>query len=145
MSFLKNNVLSVGEAAGAANTTALTSEIVDMSGFDTVTFIALTGDVTSGCVLGLNIEHGDVAAGSDMADTTINAAFTAGASDADSKILAVELHKPTKRYARAVLTRTTQNAVVGGIIAIQSEPSKAPVTQDATVIDHEIGISSPSA
>jgi len=80
-----------------------------------------------------------------MVDTTLNATFTAGASDADSKILAVEHHKPLKRYARAVLTRTTQNAVVGGIIAILSGPRVAPVSQDATVIDHEIGIGAPSA
>lgn len=145
MSFLKNNKIAVVEAAAAAAQTALTGDIVDMDGYDSVTFIALLGDVTSGSVLGLNVEHGDESGGGDMVDTTLNATFTAGASDADSKVLAVELHKPLKRYARAVLTRTTQNAVVGGIISVQSGPSKAPVSQDATVIDHEIGIGSPSA
>lgn len=144
MSFLKNNKIAVVEATAAAATTALTSDVVDMDGYDSVTFIALLGDVTSGSVLGLNIEHSD-ASGSGFAATTLNATFTAGASDADSKVLAVELHKPTKRYARAVLTRTTQNAEVGGIISVQSAPSKAPVSQDATVIDHEIGIGAPSA
>ena len=145
MSFLKNNKLAVVEATAAAAQTALTSDIIDMDGWDSVTFIALLGDVSDTCVLGLNVEHGDAAAGGDMADTTLNATFTAGASDADSKVLAVELHKPTKRYARAVLTRTTANAVVGGIIAIQSGPSVAPVTQHASIIDSDIGIGSPSA
>jgi len=145
MNFLKNNKLAVVEATAAAAQTALTSDIVDMDGYESVTFVALLGDVTSGSVLGLNVEHGDESGGGDMVDTTLNATFTAGASDADSKILAVEHHKPLKRYARAVLTRTTQNAVVGGIIAILSGPRVAPVSQDATVIDHEIGIGAPSA
>ena len=145
MSFLKNNKLAVVEATGAAAQTALTSDIVDMDGWDGVVFIALFGDVSDTSVLGLNVEHGDAAAGGDMADTTLSAAFTAGASDADSKVLAVDLYKPTKRYARAVLTRTTANAVVGGIIAVQYGPSVAPVTQHASIIDHEIGVGSPSA
>lgn len=145
MSFLKNNVLAVVEAAGAAAQTALTSDIVDCEGYDGVTFVALLGDVSSGSVLGLNVEHGDESGGGDMADTTLSAAFTAGASDADSKVLAVDIHKPTKRYARAVLTRTTADAILGGIIAIKYGPVKAPVSQDATVIDHEIAIGPASA
>ncbi len=144
MNFLKNNKLAVVQVAAAAAQTALTSDAVDMAGFDAVTFAALLGDVTTGSVLTLTVEHSD-ASGSGFVATTLSATFTAGATDADSKILAVELHKPTKRYARAVLTRTTANAVVGGIIAIQSAPSKAPVSQDATVIASTLAVGAPSA
>lgn len=137
--FLVNNKLAVVEVAATAAQTALESDVVDMNGFDTVTFLALLGDVSDGSVLTLTIQHGALADGSDMANTGVAATFTAGASNADSKILAVEGHHPTKRYCRARLTRTTANAVVGGIIAIQSNPKVAPVTQDASLIASDFG------
>lgn len=145
MNFLKNFEMAVVEAAASAAQTALTSDIIDCSDCDGVIFLALTGDVTDTCVLGLNVEHGDAAGGGDMADTTATATFTAGASDADSKLIAVEVYKPLKRYVRAVLTRTTANAVVGGIIAIKYGARKPPVTQDATVIASDLSISPASA
>lgn len=145
MNFLKNCKMAVVEAAGAAGQTALTSDIVDMEGYEGVIFIALMGDVTDTSVLGVNVEHGDESGGGDMADTTASAAYTAAAADADSKILAVDVYKPTKRYLRAVLTRTTANAVLGGIVAIQYGPRKAPVTQDASVISSTLAIGPASA
>lgn len=137
MNFLTDNKMAVVEGAAAAAQTALTSDIVDMAQFGGVVFAALLGDVSSGCVLTLNVEHGDESGGGDMAATTLSATFTAGASDADSKVLAVECYHPQKRYVRAKLTRTTADAVVGGIMAIQFEPDRGPVSQDATIIDHE--------
>lgn len=136
MNFLANNRLAVVEAAAAAAQTALTSDTVDMLGFQECTFAALLGDVSSGSVLTLTVHHSDES-GANFAATTCAATFTAGASDADSKVLAVNIVKPTKRYLRGVLTRTTADAVVGGIISIQSQPRDLPVTQDATVISSE--------
>lgn len=145
MNFTKNNKIVVVEGPAAAAQTALTSDIVDLSEWDGVTFVLLTGDVSSGSVLGLNVEHGDEAAGGDMVDTTVFATFSAGASDADGKALVAELHKPIKRYARAVATRTTADAVIGGILAILHGPKRAPITPDATVLDTELGVAAPSA
>lgn len=145
MNFLKNCEMAVVEAAASAAQTALTSDIIDCSDCDGVIFLALTGDVTDTCALAVNVEHGDESGGGDMADTTATASFTAGATDADSKLIAVEVHKPIKRYVRAVLTRGTANAVIGGIIAIKYGASKAPVTQDATVISSTLAISPASA
>lgn len=145
MTFYENNKLAVVEAAAAAAQTALDSDVLDMSLFDQATFIALLGDVSDGSVLTLTLFHGDVADGSDAVATTLAATFTAGASNADSKALAISVRWPLKRYCRARLTRTTANAVVGGIIAIQSEPKYAPVSHDATVIDSEFAVSPASA
>jgi hypothetical protein len=137
--FLANNRLAVVEAAATAGQTTLDSDVVDMAGFDGVTFVALLGDVTVDSVLTLTLQHGDEVGGGDMESTAIVATHTATASDADSKILVVEGYMPTKRYARARLARGTANAVVGGIIAIMSGPKVAPVTQDATVISNDFG------
>lgn len=137
--FLSNNRLAVVEAAAAAGQTTLDSDVVDLAGFEGVTFLALLGDVTDGSVLKLTLQHGDESNGSDMESTDIAATFTAGASDADSKLLAVEGYMNTKRYARARLTRGTANAVVGGIIALCHQSKTRPVTQDATLIAHDFG------
>jgi len=145
MNHLTRNKWAVVEAAATAAQTALTSEIVDCKDFGGVVFAALLGDVSDGCVLTLNVEHGNEAGGGDMEDSALSATFTAGATNADSKLLIVELYHPLKRYCRAVLTRTTANAVVGGIIALQFEPRSIPVTQDATVIGHEFAASAPDA
>ena len=136
--FLHNNVVDVVEAAASAGQTTLDSDVVDMKGFNSVCFLALLGDVSDGSVLTLTIQHGDESGGGDMESTTIVATFTAGASDADSKILAVEGFNPTKRYARARLARGTANAILGGIIAIRSNAKLMPVTQGATVIASDL-------
>lgn len=137
--FLHNNVIDVVEPAAAAAQTALESDVVNLSGFQGVTFVALLNDVSDGSVITLTLFHGTLENGSDMEATDIAATFTAGATNADSKALAVEGFNPTKQYAQARLTRTTANAVVGGILAIRHHPKTAPVTQGATVIAADFG------
>jgi hypothetical protein len=145
MTFIENNKIAVVEAAASAAQTALDSDVLDMSAWDSATFIALLGDVSDGSVLTLTLFHGDSSDGSDAVATTLAATFTAGASNADSKALAISVRWPLKRYIRARLTRGTANAIVGGIIAIQHEPKYAPVTQDASILDHDFAVSPASA
>lgn len=122
------------ENAAVAAQTAVDTDVLDMSGYDSVTFVALLGDVDNGSVLGLTIQHGDLANGSDQASTTAAATWTADATNADNKVLIVEAVRPIKRYVRARLTRTTANAALDGIVAIQTGPAYAPGTQGDTVI-----------
>ena len=136
MNLLYDAKIVVVEAAAAAGQTALTTDIVDTQGFDSIAFLALLGDVSDTSVLTLtaktnSADHLTVPTPITLADT---ATFTAGASDADSKILMLDLHMPRDRYVWAVLTRTTADAIVGGIIAILYNAHGRPVTQDATVI-----------
>jgi len=52
----------------------------------------------------------------------------------------LDVYKPALQYIFASLTRTTANAVVGGIIAIQYKAGNKPTTQDATVIASNFGL-----
>lgn len=142
MNLLKDCKITVVEAAGAAATTDLTTDVLDMSGYEGVMWIALTGDVTSGSVITLTAKGNSANSVSSPSPITQKAsdAFTAGASDADSKVIAVDVFRPTLRYQFAVLSRTTQNAVIGGIIAIQYGARNKPTTQDATVIASAFGL-----
>lgn len=132
---LKGIKVTVVEAAAAAAQTALTSDVLDMAGFDGVMFVALTGDVTSTSVLTLNA-YGNSANSTSSPTPVLQGAatFTAGASDADSKALIVDVFDPALQYAFATLTRTTADAVIGGIIAIQYKAEYRPTSQSASVI-----------
>lgn len=141
MSLLKNiKVTPVAASAVAAQTEVLTS-VLDMSGFDGVMFIALLGDVTATSVLTLTAKGNTASSTSSPTPVTqvATSAFTAGASDADDKALVVDVYDPMLRYVFASLTRTTANAVVNGIIAIQYTAEYKPTTQAATVIAAAMG------
>lgn len=136
-SLLNDVKVTVVEAAAGAAQTALDSDILDMSGYEGVLFIAMLGDITSGSVLTLAAQQNTANSTSGMATLSGSATFTAGASDADSKVLALDVYRPRERYVRAYLTRTTQDAIIGGVIAIQYGATKKPVTQHASVIDSD--------
>jgi hypothetical protein len=133
--------VTVVEAAAAAGTTELVSDVLDMQGFDGVIFIALLGDVTDTSVLTLTAK-GNTAnhVSSPTPITQASATFTAGASDADSKALMVDVCDPALRYIFASLTRATANAVLGGIIAIQYSADYRPTSQAASVIASTVAV-----
>ena len=142
MNLLKNCKITMVAASSAAATTDVTSSVLDMSGFEGVLYIAVLNDVTSGSVLTLTAKGNSANSTSSPTPVTQKAtdAFTAGASTADDKLLVVDVYKPTLRYQFSVLSRTTQNAVVGGIIAIQYDASYKPTSQDASVIASAFGL-----
>lgn len=135
--FLQDAVMIAVEGAATAGTSTLTTDVVDTRGFDSVMFVAHLGDVTDTAVLTLTMQMGDESNGSDAADTEVAATFTAGASDADGNLMAIETYKPRQRYVRATLARGTANAVLNGIVAYLFNAHERPSTQDASVIAHE--------
>ncbi len=142
MNLSKDIKVTVVEAAAGAAQSELVSDVLDMSGYDGVLFIALTGDVSDTSVLTLTVKANSANSVSSPTPVTQKAtdAFTAGAATADSKVLMVDVYKPTLRYVFASLTRTAANAIVGGIIAIQYGASNKPTTQDASVIASAFGL-----
>jgi len=142
MNLSKSIKVSVVEAAATAGTAVLTTDVLDMSGYEGVIFMALLGDVTASSVLTLTAKGNSANSVSSPTPVTQKAtdAFTAGAADADSKLLMVDVYKPPLRYAFATLTRADQNAVVGGIIAIQYGAHNKPTSQDASVIASAFGL-----
>lgn len=140
MNLSKSVKVTVVAAAAAAAQTEIVSDVLDMQGYDGVMFIALTGDVTDTSVLTLTAKGNSASSTSSPTPVTQKSAtFTAGATNADSKALIVDVYDPALRYAFASLTRTAANAIVGGIIAIQYTAELRPTTQDATVIASAIG------
>lgn len=136
MSLLKNGKITRVEASAVAGTTTLTSDILDMQGYDRVLWIASLGDVsdTSVCTLtALVNDTNDTVTPTSLANT---AAVTATATSADDTLLMVDVGPNSilgNRYAYCTLARATANAVVNGIYAIRYGARTEGVTQDSTV------------
>ena len=133
--------VTVVAASAVAAQTEVLSSVLDMQGYDGVMFIALTGDVTTACVLTLTAKGNSASSTSSPTPVTQKAttAFTADGTSADDKALIVDVYQPRLRYMFASLTRTAANAVVGGIIAIQYAAGNRPTSQAASVIASAIG------
>ena len=122
----------VANASGAA-TTEVDSSILDMSGYDSVVFLVSLATVTDASVLTLTAQQNTVNSTSGMTAITGGAATFTALGSSNTGLLS-EVFRPVQGYVRAAFTRTTQNAAVDCIWAIQFNSRSLPVTQSATVL-----------
>ena len=142
MNFLTNTKMTRVENSAVAGTGTLTSDVIDGKGFDGVTFLAALGDVLVDAVITFQAQHGDQSDSSDAVNIAGSVVtHTATASDADNKLLALEIARPTKRFLRVTLARTVANTVLDGIFAFQNNPAESPVVQDASVLATKFALS----
>jgi hypothetical protein len=121
--------------AVAAGTTNQNTSSVDMTGWDSVEFVAHLGALTATQVTKLKAQSSSDDAVAD-AYADVSGAATAAAADADSgKLLRCEVMASggRERYMRAVVVRGTENAVINSVIAIQRRGRRLPLTQSTTV------------
>lgn len=146
INFINDIKIIAVENAAAAGTSTLTTDVVDMQGFDSVAFVVKLGDVTATSVLLLTAYTNTADSTSSPTPVTLadTVGFTAGASDADNKLLILDLHKPRARYVFATLARGTANAVVDSIFAVLYNAHNLPLTVDSSVIDYA-HVNDPSA
>lgn len=128
--------------AVAAGTTDQDTDVIDMTAnerFNAVMFVALLGDVTATSVLSIGVYQNTASSTSSPTPTLLAASkttdFTAGAADADNKLLVSEVIRfdpslGTFLFAR--LKRGTANAVIDGIIAVLFDASQYPVAAHST-------------
>ena len=125
----------------AAGVTDQNSSSVDMAGYEEVTFIALFGTITAGAVTSISVETSSDDGSSDAFTDLLDSKIVV-ADDDDNQIVAITIRKPLERYLRLVIDRGTQNAVIDGVIAIQSDAAVRATTHDsAKVVDTEIHVS----
>jgi hypothetical protein len=117
------------KAASAAGQTAITSDIVDLQNFGGVLFLTTAGTITAGGVQSIKVEEGDNSALSDAAD--VSGLSITIADDDDNQSFVLDYRKK-KRYARASITRATQNSAFGEIYAILYNPNLSPVNNNVT-------------
>jgi hypothetical protein len=125
------------EGYTAATTNKITSDIIDMEGFEGVMFIIELGAITAaGGTIDAYVE-GDSAnattymerlAGSD--DHTV----TEGDYAEAYSCIVIDVYRPIDRYLQCVVDPATQTVVICGITAIQYGPRVLPVTNDDTSV-----------
>lgn len=133
MNLTKNVKVSLAEALTAAGTSAVTTAVFDMLGFEGIVFIGTIATVNAG-----NYAKAQQGAASNMSDAAdLEGTKVVPGDDGDSFM--IDIYKPQKRYVQVVVTRTASTAL-GEIFAIQYGAHKAPVSHGAT-IDSEVHIS----
>ena len=144
---LSKNV-KIGEVllpVAASDSIDSNSDILDMSGFEGVVFVAVITDSVATGVATLTAQGSTANSDGAMAGLT-GAAATATCvvnDDLNDKILIVDVYRPTKRYIQATLTSATANIAYGNTIAIQYGPREKPIT-DAASVSQSTAVQSPA-
>jgi hypothetical protein len=123
--------LVVTTAAGASGQTTITSSAVDTTGFLGVRFLIAIGPVTAGAVTTFKLQQSDDDGGSDAYSDIVGSSQTI-ADSADNTHVYSDIFQPQKRYLKLVVSRATQDATIGAVIAELYGASTLPVTQTAT-------------
>ncbi len=117
---------------GAAAATVITSSAVNMAGFDGVCFVVPLGTIVSGAVTSMKLQQSSDDGGSDDYSDVTGTSITIADTD-DDKVKYLDVYRPGKQYLKLVVSRATQNATIGGILAIQYKAGTLPVTQGTNV------------
>jgi hypothetical protein len=131
MNLAKNTKVTQVLGYYSAATTTRNSAILDMSGYEGVMFIALFDTLIAAGTLKLSADQDTDSAGGTMAEvagSTTHTITTAEAAATGKTGLVLDLYKPQERYVRASIDIAGQNAVIGGIVAIQYNGKVAPPT-----------------
>jgi hypothetical protein len=128
---IENSVIlsCITPTAGVAGTSAINGSIIDLSSAAGALFLVRMGVITAGAATSIKIQHGAASDLSDAADVLGTSQTIA--DDDDGEIFYVDFSRPTKRYARLVVSRATQNAVVASAEVIVYGAAVAPTAQPA--------------
>ena len=134
MYFTENHkiVIASTTTAGAAGTATITSDAVDTAGFSRCCFIVPVGTMVTGAVTTFKLQQSSDDAATDAYSDVLGTSV-AIADDDDNKLKYLDVVRPGKRYLKVVVSRATQNATIGGIIAVLGGPRSLPPTQGTNV------------
>lgn len=132
---------------GTINNGNAETTIVDMAGYDAITWLVYTGDCINAAVAALSmVEDTDPAHGDDPTEcaTADKLSRTCDATNTDNVLLVYEVLRPAKRYVRLKIAESaSQNFIVRSVVAILSKARDLPVSQAATAVVASKQVSSP--
>ncbi len=125
---------------GAAGTTDVTGNTLDMSGYEGVLVTVVMGAITGSAVTSIKMQQGAASDLSDAADLVGTGQTIA--DDDDENTYYIDLFKPRERYVRLIVDRATQNAVVSSATYIQyGAATEAVTTSGGATVSGESHIS----
>jgi predicted transcriptional regulator len=123
--------IKVYQAAGTSD--VITSDAVDMSCFEGALFLCVLGTLTSTGTVTCKLQQSSDDAASDAYSDIEGTSVVNTGDTATTKILAIDIKNPGKRYLKLLATRATANCAIDAMIVIKYGPKLAPVTQSADV------------
>lgn len=135
-SFTKNyEIREVNAPVAAASDTDDNSDIIDMSGYESVTFMVPITDSAATGVATMTVEQNTANSDTSMAALASGSAAATCTTndDLNNTLLVVEVVKPRERYVQAVLTSATANIAFGNTIAVLHKARTLPVSEHASV------------
>jgi len=118
--------------AVAAGTSTQTSSAIDMQGYDRATVLLIIGTITSGAALSIKLQQSDDDGSTDAYDDLAGSSVSIADTNSN-KIVPYDIVRPLKRYVKVVVTRSTQNVVIDGMVVIKQGAMKKPIVQGSTV------------
>ena len=132
--FTEDNKIFIASTttACAAGTTTITSSAVNMAGYDGCCFVVPVGTVVSGAVTSFKLQQSSDDAATDNYSDVLGTSVTIADTD-DDGLKYLDIYRPGKQYLKLVVSRATQAATLGGIIAILYKGRTRPATHGALV------------
>lgn len=118
----------LAKAGQASAGTAVESDVIDTANFEGVAFFGSIA--TQNATNTIKVQQGDE---SNLSDAT-DLAGTATAAGTNGNSPLIDVFRPTKRYVRAVVTRSGINTATGDIYAVLYGARKVPVAHGATIV-----------
>lgn len=129
--------LCINATEGAAGTSDINGDAVDMRDFDGCIILVTFGAITASAVTSIHVEGSDDGS---TGWTDLTGTNQTVADDDDNQIFYVTLIQPAYPYIRVVVDRGTQNAVVASAVAVRFQPHEAPITDHADVGGSELHV-----
>lgn len=157
MSLLKNSKITRMAVSYTSGSTDISEErVIDMAGYDGVMFVGLIGSAgTTGYEYRVVACHSSSTGTTDMVPMTtggsagaVVAGTTVGTAAMEESLAVLDIVKPTKRYMSCIVDRGTTNVEIDGVVAIQYNLRKGPVSQTTSqygVVDDTLVVSPTSA
>lgn len=142
----ERNKVTLAKDLVADGTSEVDTAVIDMSGFDELTFIVDLGDVDAAAVMTFALKENTASSTSSPTPTALamtsvsagtltsgNLVVTEASGNIDDKYFIITTRKFTKRYVYLAITATVESFEIDSIICIQSKAHNLPVTQSSDV------------
>lgn len=136
MDFVKSfGIKECGAPVTAGSSIDSNSDRIDMTGYQSATFICPIEDSVDTGVAALTIEQNSLDSDTGMAALSgaVATVTSAANDDINGTLLVVEVRRPQERYIQAVRTSATANIAFGTMTVILNGPRTKPVTDDDTI------------
>lgn len=150
--FTERSLVSLAKGLVADTTSETDTNVIDMAGFDELTFLVALGDVDAAAVLTFAVKENTASSTSAPTPTGVtltsatnsvsgvitsgNLVLTEDSGNLDNKVIAITVAGAalSKRYVFLAITATVESYEVNSIIAIQGRARSRSVTQSSDVV-----------